>query len=1016
MQNLLILWILSLHSNLLLMMRRGFYPLYFAIVFVSGISAQNGVLYGTVTDGGLQEPLAFANVYIAEMNLGATTDLDGVYRITGIPEGTYQVTFSYLGYESISQQIVMQEGARLELDVTLSGSGVLMDEVVVRGQATGQRAAINQQINSNTIVNVISKEKLQELPDQNAAEAVGRLAGVSVYRDAGEGQRISVRGISPRFNAITINGERLPSTEESERSVDLSMISPDMLAGVELFKAITPDMDGDAIGGTVNFVVATADEGGRVQGRVLSGYNDLRQDYGQFRANVSGSDRFFDNAFGVIATANYQIANRGNESLTTDYIYEGEDQNGNPLLSIENHNLSDKLETRYRYGGSLTLDFLFHQNHQLILNSSLGKTDREELRFRRRFRLGNNYQELDATQRDRQITLLANNLSGEHIFGKFGLEWRASYSSSNQRTPEELRGRFREISAISSSIPNESDIAALPQYFKNDLESMILYDSRVNHTEVNEDRYTGRLDFHYDFKASSQINGQIRAGAKYRSIDRSRDREGTILAPYLSGQNPATNDPNLFLTAANGQILLANFIGDYTNPDFYDGDYDILPGTPEIRNNFYTTVEGVDLSRFNDFFGTTYSQGDKIFYPGHIDINNIRTFQRAYNNRYRADIFINSGDYNGGESVLGSYLRTELNLGKKLTFIGGARWEQTDQEYTSFIITGSLDNDDNNDPSAGTISSKTAGRNYSELLPMFHLKFKATSWLDLRAAVTKSLARPNFFNIVPWEYYNAAERQAQFGDPNLLHTTAWNYDLFLSVYSKFGLFTMGGFYKELENIDFISSTVDTDQESIYQGWSIISPRNLANVSSVKGIELDFQTNLSSLDNFLRGTIFSANLTLSRSKTFYPLFNVETVFVGPPTFFETTVVDTVREGTIVGQADVLANVILGYETGGFSGRISVIYQGDALSPGNPGIGSSEAGVGTIPEQDYFDEASLRFDLAMKQRIDKQGRWTVMFNLNNFTNTAERAFLGIAQRLREEEFYGMTADVGIAFKFR
>ena len=123
-------------------------------------------------------------------------------------------------------------------DMTLTEGGKNIQEVVVRGQATGQRAAINQQINANTIVNVISQEKLQELPDQNAAEAVGRLAGVPVYRDAGEGQRISIWGISLGFNSITINGERLPSTDESERSVDLSMISPDMLAGIELFRSL----------------------------------------------------------------------------------------------------------------------------------------------------------------------------------------------------------------------------------------------------------------------------------------------------------------------------------------------------------------------------------------------------------------------------------------------------------------------------------------------------------------------------------------------------------------------------------------------------------------------------------------------------------------------------------------------------------------------------------------------------------------------------------------------------------
>ena len=93
--------------------------------------------------------------------------------------------------------------------------------------------------------------------------------------------------------------------------------------------------------------------------------------------------------------------------------------------------------------------------------------------------------------------------------------------------------------------------------------------------------------------------------------------------------------------------------------------------------------------------------------------------------------------------------------------------------------------------------------------------------------------------------------------------------------------------------------VETDDSEGYKGWTITEPRNIEGISTVRGIELDFQSNLSSLDNFLKGVVFGANLTLSSSKTFYPLFTVTTEYVGPPTFFETTVLDTVRQGNIVG---------------------------------------------------------------------------------------------------------------------
>jgi TonB-dependent receptor len=981
------------------------------LIPVLGI-AQQAVLVGTVFDGGLNEPLPFATISIEDLAIGTTSELDGSYRLSNVPAGTYEVSFSYLGYETEVLSLTFVAGEELLQDMTLTAGGINMQEVVVSGQATGQRAAINQQINSNTIVNVISQEKLQELPDQNAAEAVGRLAGVSVYRDAGEGQRISIRGISPRFNNITINGERLPSTQESDRSVDLSMISPDMLAGIELFKSITPDMDGDAIGGAVNFTVAKAEEGLRVQGRLLPGYNQLRDDYGQFRGSVSISNRVMGNKLGIIATANYQKANRSNESRVTDYIYEGVSQMGDPILAVNSHNLSDKQETRKRYGGSLTLDYDFNKNHNLLFNSSLGVTDRNDLRYRRRYRLADNYQEFDIRENEQKITLLSNSLSGRHFLGPFELGWRSSYSSSKQDSPYELTGRFRELAAITKTIKDEQDFMEIQNAYGHNLENTILYDSRFNSTLVNESRFTSQMDLKYPFKVTKNLGGYLKTGIKYVNTQRDRDREGVIISPYLRDQSPANSEPNKFI-GEGSQILLANFIGTYQNPEFYDGLYDLLPGTPSLRESFTTVVEGVDISSYNALFGTNYQLGDRIGYNGHIDINKIRRFKDAYLDLYQKDLFINSGDYNGRESIFASYLMSELNIGKRLDLRGGVRYEKTDQEYTSFIITGNRENDDDQNV---TISSKTDGRTYGQWLPMFNLKYQVAEWLDLRAAATKTLARPNFFNIVPWEYVDPTGRQLQYGNPQLLHTTAWNYDIFLSFYNKFGLFTVGGFYKELSNIDFIASYTETDKDSPYKGWVVTEPRNIANLSTVLGVEFDFQTNLSSLNSFMRGIVLGANLTLSKSKTYYPFFQIETVYVGPPTFFETTVLDTIRRGDIVGQADVLANINLGYELGGFSGRISMIYQSDALSPGNPGIGSSESGVGAIPEQDFFDQANYRFDVAIKQRLDKKGKWTVLLNLNNITNTPERSFLGIIDRLRDEEYYGMTADLGLVFKFR
>ena len=133
--------------------------------------------------------------------------------------------------------------------------------VTVSVQARGQMSAINQQLSSRSIVNVVSSDRIQELPDANAAESVARLPGVSIQREGGEGNKVVIRGLSPKYNAVTINGIRMASTDSDDRSTDLSMISQYMIEGIEVTKAATPDKDADVLGGTVDFRLKKAAEG-----------------------------------------------------------------------------------------------------------------------------------------------------------------------------------------------------------------------------------------------------------------------------------------------------------------------------------------------------------------------------------------------------------------------------------------------------------------------------------------------------------------------------------------------------------------------------------------------------------------------------------------------------------------------------------------------------------------------------------------------------------------------------------
>ena len=149
-------------------------------------------------------------------------------------------------------------------DVQLRLAGFREDVTVTAPILEGQARALNQQQNAPNIMNVVSADQIGAFPDPNAAEAVQRVPGVSIQRDQGEGRYVLVRGTEARLNSMMIDGERIPSPEGDIRSVALDVIPADLLESIEVTKALTPDMDGDAIGGAVNLVTRQAPEKRRV--------------------------------------------------------------------------------------------------------------------------------------------------------------------------------------------------------------------------------------------------------------------------------------------------------------------------------------------------------------------------------------------------------------------------------------------------------------------------------------------------------------------------------------------------------------------------------------------------------------------------------------------------------------------------------------------------------------------------------------------------------------------------------
>ncbi len=917
--------------------------------------AQSGAIAGQVTDVQNGNPLPGAAVRIKDTAIGTATDPNGRYRLSNISSGTQQIVVSYLGYQTFEAEVNVIAGETVTFNAALSFGVVEGEEIIVTAQAAGQVAAINQQLTSNTITNVVSAERIQELPDQNAAESVGRLPGVSIERDAGEGQKVIIRGLAPKFNAITVNGERIPSTDGNDRSVDLSMISPDVLAGIEVFKALTPDKDADAIGGTVNLITRQAEAGLRGNIRVQTGYNDHQQAYGQFKSSFTASNRFFNNKLGIVGTGSFQRADRSSDVLDAGYTFTREGDDG-AVVSVNNLNLGDRLETRDRYTGGLTFDYNLPRG-SLLLNTFAGYTDRDEIRRRKRYRIGSAYTEYDLRDRDIEQYLYSTALSGKHNFSGFTVAWLGSYANTLQKTPFSNTSRFRELAAFNADIIEDQGPELIPLGAKSELERTWFFENTLDQDRISDNNLAAKFDLNIPFKLNGQILGEISLGAKVR--DKSRSRDGTrFRSPFGELDDIGQQETGRFELYQAQRIAISNFL----DPGFDPGDY---------LNGRYAFGPGLDTDLLNDF--TT-----------------------EFRSRYTVDLENEAEDYEAGEQVRAAYLMAEINIGPRLMFLPGVRFEQTFTDYDSFELDGEFDDMGR---FIGTINRIRGGQDYSELLPMVHLRYKVTSQFDVRLAYTKSLARPDYFNLVPWERIVIFNNTIERGNPDLKHTVAQNFDLYASLYTnQFGLFTVGGFYKKLDNIDYIRVT--RIQGGDFNGFELTEPVNAEEETIVYGVEFDLQTNFHWLPAPFDGLLLNANYTYIFSETFFPFFEIGPRSTEPP--FRPTIIDTFRAGKMPGQSDAIINLSVGYEKRGFSGRISMIYQGISLET-----------IGTRSELDGFLDDYVRWDAAINQRVSD--RFTVFFNLNNFTNRAERAFLGSRTFATNEEYFGWSMDFGLRYKF-
>lgn len=919
----------------------------------SGLFAQDGIIQGVITDEyGINVP--GAAVMIDDLNKGAVSNQDGKFTFVEVPEGNHTLTIKYLGFADFTKEVMVTAGKTTSVSILLASEETQLDDVQLVGfSAGGQARALNTQKNNVNITNVVSTDQIGKFPDANIGDATKRIPGITMQVDQGEARNIIVRGLAPQLNSVTLNGSRIPSAEGDNRNVQMDLIPSDMIQTIEVNKAVTPDMDADALGGSVNLVTRSTPQSFRLSATGGSGVNFITD-----KRILSGSflvgDRSKNKKFGWMVSASINDNDFGSDNVEAEWTDTFEYTNAageevemevNPYANVyENRKY---LVQRVRRSFSANFDYNFDENNEIYLKTMYNWRDDRENRFAYSsevldaedimegdFEIVNGTPSRFPVEAKRETKggipggriqnrrledqrMQNYSLGGNHLFGNLKFTWMGSYAKASEERPNE---RYL-VYATEYGINNEINDTRKPIHTPVAAEDL----SEFELDELTEE---------YQFTEEKDINF------------------------FANFELPAD-----FFAQGDGSVKFG-VRGRFKNKNRANNFFEYSPLTGALDN-----LAMVDQRVYNDndfLAGAKYNPG--VFaspeFLGSLNLNDAAAFEsEALPDEYLGD------NFDVTENVYAGYVMTNQKLSDKLSVLVGLRVENTRIESTG-------NNFDVDEPEAFTQINDESS--YTNVLPGVHFKYNASENTVLRFAWTNTLARPNYIDLVP--YRQREDDEVSIGNPQLDPTTSMNFDFMAEKYfSSVGILSGGVFYKDLN--DFIYTSVSEEEST---GYELYQPLN-GDKARIFGAEIAFQRQLDFLPGFLKNFGIYANYTYLNSEA-KGIANEDGDMRG--------------DLDLPGSSPNMFNASLSYADKWFSARLSGNYSDAYID---------ELG-GNAFEDRFYDE---QFFLDFNATVFLSRNLQVYANLNNITNQPLRYYQGVKNRTMQMEYYSTRLTFGVKY---
>jgi TonB-dependent receptor len=941
-----------------------------------------------------------AVVQVENLNRGTVTELDGTFQFDNLPIGPQTLRVTYLGFQESKIQVEIPFPNNKPLEIKLKEDKRSLGEITVRDKFNdgSETRAINMTKTANRVITVISSETIAKLPTRNAAEAVKRAPGAAIQNSKGEGSFISLRGTPGDWTSTLVNGDRLPVADEenTSRSFEFEVLPSDLVDMVILSRTVTPDIEADNIGGSINFTTKTPPDSTLLRLNLAGGWNAMAQKPLGL-ANIVYGGRSKNKKLGFLTNLSYYGRNYAAQANKVIY-------SNNFNQAIASYELRNYNGVRHTIGANLSLDYTFSPKLKIggnfLYGSMIDDKNQKKVRY--------NYSD-GSGQRIRLQTIngiLKRQLVGGDVFFNWNPNSKvkttlrlASYSNDFRygnapfKNNDPRNGYFfvefmsplmfykdqdfidyRTGGAIDPSSPDKflgktlaidnpygtgddyQNIQPQPvnalspdqKFTAKDFEFAQAF-SQLNHT-WEKDPIVAQWDMHVKLND----HWKLQMGLKHRSKQGSRSIK---LHKWVQKTTlrPASYNLSEFQTE------------DFSKPDFYLNEL----GNP-YDSSFYQFLTKNQLLNFIGPFADTLLEYE----------------MNPLNQEFR---FWAGSQYHYNENQEMGYAMAEWKW-KEWTIVGGFRIEYTMlKEYSDTLLDTLL-----YDVEASTYYRPTEERattlNYFAFLPSLNASFALNQSNNFRLAVSRTFHRPNFEETKPgYGVYDIDNLSLVFGNSTLKPTYSYNADLLYEHYwGNKGLFSIGGYFKYVTDHIFASTTSFVDEFGIVAKQYQNAPK-----SWVGGIELNLQRQFDFLPKFWSGFGASGNITYSWSQMQVP----------GRTFKQ----------AMTEQTPLLYNVALFYEKNRWNVRVGLNYNGPMLKELNLfSVKDLDGQLKLVHQDTQFDVyrgPNYALDFSASFKISKH--FLIYGELTNLLNYPDLTYRGRKERPIRTEYYRTRGQIGIKF---